>query len=156
MLSCEGTGSCYISVTEIDLNVNAVEPIFNFEAFKFLGEASGASATIILRNDQNAQLLTIDRIECLALESCAGTTFVTGYYVGITEIICQPGACFGCKIKTFIDDVLYVPCDPKQDYVIPPPSPQRMHMCQSSIFCSFSLIKQVQHQHLSQHHYQFL
>merc|ERR1712228_1028475 len=83
--------------------------------------ASGASATIIIRNDQNGQLLTIDRIECLALESCAGTTFVTGYYVGITEIICHPGACFGCKIKTFVDDVAYVPCDPKQDYVVPPP-----------------------------------
>merc|ERR1719188_1961985 len=121
MLSCEGTGSCYNSVTEIDLNVNAREPILNFEAFKFLGEAAGASATVILRNDQNGQLLTIDRIECLALESCAGTTFVTGYYVGIGEIICLPGACFGCKIKTFIDDVHYVPCDPKQDYVVPPP-----------------------------------
>jgi len=124
MLSCEGTGACYNAVTEIDLNVNAAEPILNFEALKFLGEASGASATIIIRNDQNGQLLTIDRIECLALESCAGTTFVTGYYVGITEIICHPGACFGCKIKTFVDDVAYVPCDPKQDYVVPPPGNQ--------------------------------
>lgn len=111
---CGGYGSCKESRFEMAFNNDAakLEPVTFVKGIKLGGEHSGVGTTFLFDNQQD-EILTVDRIECSGTESCTGTVFVTGYKVAIGEVDCAYGACAGCLVKTFESDE-GIPCDPQQ------------------------------------------
>jgi len=120
-LHCGNTASCENAQFTLEFNLLGSE-VTSIEGFVFSSEDSGKGATVTVRNQQfNGKTVDIEKIECKARNSCAGTTFVLGHDVSIWEMQCGPNSCGGCRVKIDATDE-GVPCDPKQ-IALPTPKP---------------------------------
>merc|ERR1712038_822911 len=107
-----GDAACSNAQFDIELNSNAAAPITRLDGYLFEGVSAAAGATVTVSNQQGKTVANIAKIQCRGLNACAGTTFVTGYYVSIGGVECTAGACPGCTID--IGGTIY-PCDPAQN-----------------------------------------
>jgi hypothetical protein len=115
-----GDAACSGAEFTIELNGNAAAPITRLDGYLFEGEGAAANAVVTVRNEQSGRTVAnIAKIQCRGLNACAGTRFVTGYFVSIGGVECTAGACPGCTID--IGGTIY-PCDPAQAAPMTPTS----------------------------------
>lgn len=111
---CSGVQSCMNGDFTIELTKDNQHPITYLDSFVFGGRFAGKYTKFTIDNQQGLGV-TINYIECNAIESCVGMQFITGRNVIIQEVHCNDGACVGCLIKESEVDAGR-PCDPSQYY----------------------------------------
>lgn len=110
-LFCGEASACQNAQFDIVLDAQATPAITQLDGYLFEGDSAGMGAVVTLRNEQSGVVANIAKIQCEGRNACAGTTFVTGYYVSIGAVDCGAEACYGCTID--IAGTVY-DCDPSQ------------------------------------------
>lgn len=110
---CGDTSSCEAAHFHFELNAEA-QNVNQLSGFVLGGRHAARGATFTFDNQQR-EILDIDKIDCSGEGSCSGTRFITGPNVQIGEISCSSNSCVNCLVQFDATDA-GIPCDPQQVY----------------------------------------
>jgi len=100
VMECAATSACQGSKIDIVLNENTRD-IATMGGLKCSGSAACRGTTFTFVNTQfGGHSLEIEKIECGGMGACNNMQIILSGEVKIMEVICNPGECEQCVIKT--------------------------------------------------------
>lgn len=107
IFECKNVRSCQDSDFTIELDETAY--VEQLGPMKLQGYQSAMDAVFTINNLQRFRI-EVEYIECSGVESCKGTTFISGELASFKRVICAKDACVGCLIKQNVND-FGTPCN---------------------------------------------